>query len=608
LVASIRVRDDFGVLLLMMASAAAMACFVASDGDLGFHLATGREVLRTGHIPARNVLSYTQPEHVWLLHQWLPGVLFELLWRRFDIAGVIALKMGVVAATWGVAYATACTLGASALAAGLACTAAAMASAFRFEARPYLFTHLTLALSMWCIARALRARAAGADARAAFVAMTLVALVATHVHAGALDSFIVMAIAAVGCLVQPSYARVVGVPRGLAGAKEMLPFVASLLAAAALAAATITAYHPNGIAVLREPFDMGVDTYMSEHLIEFRSPWRLPLAMLYAYWIWLGLTLLTLAVRARTLHAALIGITLAYALLALRFSRMAYASALVSAPIVAAAWTHAPPAFAAHVRPALRKLAFAALLAIAPLYVYRDHSPGVGYSSRVWPRDHFAFIRSHAIRGRAYVSNAWSGPFLGFFYPERTSFFDARLDAYSPEFVRDVFQRVAYGKPGWDAVLDHYKVEIALLRYTTEGELRLQHGAPNLRQRLAADPRWTLVRFDDDGELFVRSAGANAALAAHLGMPCVDPDRRRFTSAPAGCAAALLRAVREEGNRSPALLLTTALALADAGQPAEAVRLADQAVRADPSDPWAQRAQSFAHCIATAAGGCTHPW
>src|ERR1700712_3246419 len=130
-------------LLLLLASVAAMACFESSDGDLGFHLATGRAVLADGAIPKLNLLSFGEPQHPWLLHQWLPAVLFEWLWQHGGVTLLIACKMLLVTATWAVTFASARALGASPLTAAGACLLAAAASSFRFEMRPYLFTHLT---------------------------------------------------------------------------------------------------------------------------------------------------------------------------------------------------------------------------------------------------------------------------------------------------------------------------------------------------------------------------------------------------------------------------------------------------------------------------------
>src|ERR1700712_835083 len=71
--------DRFAAVIVPLV-AAAVSCFWSGGGDLGFHLATGREVLATGKIPTLNLLSFGEPEHAWGLHQWLPAVWFELLY------------------------------------------------------------------------------------------------------------------------------------------------------------------------------------------------------------------------------------------------------------------------------------------------------------------------------------------------------------------------------------------------------------------------------------------------------------------------------------------------------------------------------------------------
>jgi hypothetical protein len=117
------------------------------------------------------------------------------------------------------------------------------------------------------------------------------------------------------------------------------------------------------------------------------------------------------------------------------------------------------------------------------------------------------------------------------------------------------------------------------MRYTTPGEAALQQGQPNLRQRLAADARYALLTFDDDGELFVRRAGANAELARTRALPGIDPDRGLFIADPRAAAAAL-NAELARGNRSLRLRAFAAVAALAAGDP-EPVRRFERELPAD---------------------------
>src|SRR4029079_5670626 len=104
--------------------------------------------------------------------------------------------------------------------------------------------------------------------------------------------------------------------------------------------------------------------------------------------------------------------------------RMTYAFGVVAAPCLALWLDRLRVPALAESGAAGRNAALIALACSAPLYVYRDHAPGFGFAPSVWPLAHYRFIREHALRGHAFVSDAWAGTFLGFFYPERKTFFD----------------------------------------------------------------------------------------------------------------------------------------------------------------------------------------
>ena len=218
-----------------------------------------------------------------------------------------------------------------------------------------------------------------------------------------------MGLFGVGCALEPLRARWLGVePCAPYGLREAGAWSIACLAAVSCTAATLAIYNPWGVRVLSVPFTMASNSYWGAHLIEFRSPWSFPLTMLIAYWLWLAAVVVALIFAARRVHAGLILIASAYAVISLEYVRMVYALAIVSTPLVAAS-----PALGCKRAPALavrRGVAigvFAALVCSAPLYSYRDHAPGFGWSSYAWPRDQFAFIRVHGLRGRSFVSDVW---------------------------------------------------------------------------------------------------------------------------------------------------------------------------------------------------------
>jgi hypothetical protein len=575
--------------LLVFAAVLALAYTEFTDGDLGFHLATGREILSRGRIPDTNVLSYTNPTYPWHLHQWLPGVLFEWLWQRHGTGALQALKVLLVFAIWLVAYATARVMGASREAAALATLWAASAAAFRFELRPYLFTHLALALELWCCAHYLRAceQDAHAGMRKAWGGAVLVPALACHLHAGVIDSWLVLLALSCTALAEPVRARVLAVPSLAPNTPRHAGRLAGALAASvALAALGLELYHPIGARILLFPFDMGSDSYLAEHLVEFRTPLRFPFQALAAYWGLVGSVLTLLLVRRRSLHLFWPALCLGFLLLSLKHVRLVFGFALVVTPVLALGLEP----LLSRLRPALRLGLLAALCAAALVFRYQQAAPGSALSVRTFPPYLFRYLEVNALHGPDYVSDAWAAPLLGRAYPARKAFFDNRFEAYPRRFFLDVYQHIRYGLSGWDKLLDRYGVELVLMRYTTPGEATLQHGKPNLRQRITQDPRWSLVTFDDLGMLVLRQGGSNAAHARAFALPYVDPDSLRFWAAPRLSLPGLRREL-SRGNTSTRLLLLAAQAELDAGNQTEAKRLLSRAAERPDSEELFARLQ-----------------
>ncbi len=588
--------------LVTLASVFAMATFQASDPDLGFHLATGREVLATGRIPATNVLSFAQTEHSWLLHQWAPGVLFELVHRRWGVAAVILTKASIVCLTWAFVLAATRRLGARLAPAGCAVLVGATAAAFRFVERPLLASHLALAVVVWLLALHATPRSGAARWRRStpLVAAALALAVTAHLHAGVLYPALLVFAFSVGTLMDPVAARALRrAPPATAdgsapatGPRGALPLFAVLVGGFSIAAATLALYHPYGARVLGVPFRMGSDTYLYEHIVEFRAPWSFPASYLRTYWI---VALAALSTVVVTLRRGPLARTLAlggFLLLSLRWARLAYALAIVATPWIALEVDRFAGRFRVGRSPLVAGVTLAALACLGPLENWSRFPPGLGYNPHHWPIELFGVLDDLEVRGDVFTSDRWAGPLLGLYYPERRSFFDTRIEAFDAAFIEDEYQAARYGQPGWDATLDRYDVQAVLMAHTSPGEARLQGGEPNLRQFLSHDGRWALVAFDDHGALWVRADGPNAEVAARWEIEGVDPDRPAFFPRPAASAAHLARAV-DRGPASPRLLALAAVAFADSGRSDLAAETLERARRMSPDSPVVEAAESM---------------
>jgi hypothetical protein len=527
-----------------------LACTLARDPDLGFHLATGRAVLGLGHVPGTNVLSYGEPDAVAINQQWLPAVFFELAFRALGIAGPTLVKALMLVGTFALVLRTARLLGARPMPALLACSLGAWGASVRFVERPLLFSNLAVVVTAWCLARlaAEPRRPLGPCLWAGLALCT-----AVHMHAGVVFGFALLVAHALGLLGLGALGR--------AGDRRVAVWLLSTCAAALVVSALVLAlYHPHGLKVLLVPFQMGADPFLHDVLPEFRHPWQVPFTDIAPFWLFVAATVLAVAAVARQVPLAawlplLLGLSLS-----LRHVRFLDLAILLGAPALALALSllveRLGDGRALH-RAALGLTLILGITRIA--HLARTGELGFGFDPRTWPRALLDDADRTGLRGRAFVQDGWAGPFLGLRYPHERVFFHPNFESYSVRFYRDEYLRTRDGEPGWDDRLDRYDVNWVLMKYTSPGERKRQHDQPNLRQRLAGDPRWALVSFDDYGMLFARRASL-VPTSLTLLIEGLDVDRGVFLDGTTRARPGLLALARRgrTSRRLEALLDATA--------------------------------------------------
>ena len=516
-------------LCVVLLGVAALATYEISDPDLGFHLATGRYILQTGSWPDRNVLSFAEPNQPWVLQQGVPAVMFEWLWQRGGAVALIAFKAAVVALTFGLVFLATVALGVRPLLGASVVLVGAWSCAFRFVERPLIFSNLMLAVVVWSLAKGWRAPVG--SRRRWLVSAGLAVATACNLHAGAVFSIILLVVGGGCLLVSPWFVRLrrdreASEP---AGWRASASVAASVLLGLLLAGLVLSLYHPFPLRVLEVPFTMGADAFLAEHLIEFRPPWRFPLVVMKGYWLFLGTGLLLIAINVRRIALPLWAAALVFALFSLKFVRFADAHAIVAAPVIGLGLELVVARVS--LRPAIAFSSLAMAMAVMVFDNWSLRPLAADFSPHAFGTAMLERVGSWKLAGPAYVSDGWAGPFLAHYYPEQRVYFFPAFDAFSPALYRE-YVDIRYGRPGWRQKLDQYGIELVVLKYTSPNERAYQGGSENLRQHLVREPDWRLVAFDDLGEIFVRTTGANAAVAQQRGISGLDPDRMRIVGDP----------------------------------------------------------------------------
>lgn len=569
-----------------------LACIDVGNRDIGFHVATGRAIDLLGAVPRTNVLSYTNPEHPWILHQWIPAYLYHRMDQAFGPAGLVAVKALVVWATftflWLALRRRATTWGGAALWFALAASAAFP----RFLVRPFVFSMLGLAVLLWGLTFA---PAAGTRLREwrPFLIITTTAVALTSIlHAGFVYLWIVALAWAAGVGVDAVVPRPDRDPDRWRRVGLVAGWLVLMGAASAL---LLTLANPYGVEVLLLPFRFSTDTWFHAHLVEYRPPPFLP-ALFPGLWgaLFLGGVVLAGSALVRARRGGLGGAHVfgllalgAYSWLVLKHQRIMYPYALVAA-YVAAPWTDD---LITLLRGRARRVAVGVVVAVAvalsgySLHLWATHgSPGFGLDERHHPARLLDFVESEGLPDPTFVSDAWGGTWLWAFYPERRAFVDNRLEAYPFEFYKEVYQSIRYGEEGWEEKLAGYGVKTAIFKYGTKGELHFLEGRPSIRQRMLEDEDWRLVYWDDLGQVFVRRDAVPPGCDRCTDTRHFDPDRMEGSRPTIHLVAGEAREVLEKSG--PSVRAYTALIMGHwvMGERNQAVLILDEALEAFPGN------------------------
>jgi len=498
---------------------AALLLFVAglslrpmAESDLFFHLKAGQEILARHGLPGRNLYSFTAPDYPDLDTSWLAEVGAAAVFSLGGFPAVVAVKTMVLLLAFAGAYGICRRRGAGAVASALALAAAAFVGRDRFVERPHIFSLAGAVATLGAI-DAMPERRGGAAVRAAAWFLAAVVLWA-NLHAGVFVAPVLVGAAAVATG---------GIGRDWAGARRL-----ALLAAGA------------ALATLATPVGWGLIRYLHLHLVlpalhpvdEFRAPtWLSDGALvIYAGTFVAAATFLVATGEgvARRQTLTRLASVLPLGILAAHSVRFGADFALVAAPVLAIAATGAGdrltlrlaprhPGVAQLLRSPLPAVATAALLigfSVAPHLAAGSTSGGgfgIGLDTRELPLGAIAFANDNGLRERMY-NDFEIGSYLLFEpvggYPRGRVFVDPRLPAYPPEMHR-LLGRSDLSRAEWQAAMDHYGVDSALLAYA------------GINRRVAWwDPaRWALVFSGGDARVFVRRLPRFAALIAAHEIP-----------------------------------------------------------------------------------------
>jgi tetratricopeptide (TPR) repeat protein len=439
------------------------------ETDLFFRLASGEQLLRTGHILHRNLFSFTFPDAAYLDSAWLFDTSVALLYRLGGFPTIVIAKTLVVVLIAAVAYRICRRQGASAFASSLALALAFWCVRERLVERPHVFSLLGDVVVLGFLPTI------ETGCRRAWILIPLVALWA-NLHAGAFLATVLLGLAAAGACFDRVQPRVC-----------LRFFTFAVLSLLALGAT------PVGAGIVRYlAFHVGI--FDLHPVDEFRSlTWRSDAPfVLFA----LGSLLLLALARRQTWQLRLPALgMLALGAWHIRFGADAI---LILAVVAAPSLSHLAERFEQTHARSLQAAFLAALVFAALVPRIAEASRGgrffaIGLDESALPIDAIRFVEKHRLRERMYNDFETGAYLLWQGYPRYHVFVDPRLPAYPVRF-HGLLGRMDLSREEWSQAMEDLGVESALLDYA----------GINRRVALWDPERWALVFRAKDSRVFVR--------------------------------------------------------------------------------------------------------
>jgi hypothetical protein len=477
-----------------------------ADPDLWGHLVFGRLILTHGHLPPRDIYSYSATGLPWHDHEWLSEVVLALCWSGLGVVGLKLMKLAATAATITLLAMGAAETGAPISLQLIVLTTGALAIAPMIQFRPQLFDFIALSALLLLLARECYRRAGRL-----WLAIPLFALWA-NLHGG---FFVGLAVLAV-------YTAVTAIEDLAAGEGIKRAIHLSGVTAGCVLA---TLLNPDGVGnwftvmhTLGNPLTRAMVSEWQPLLFKIAEEWHKSpkTAINFALVIVPFAALVTcFALRPRGGDLALVVIAAmmgAAAYLAVR--NMALAVIATITPLCRhAALALDATRFGDTAAPAPRRRSHEILvgaIALAIAFATGLFSPRLpdGYPQ---PRGAIEFMQAERLHGNVLDDFGWGEYLIFHLAPESRVFIDSRYDMVYPQAVLADYLDFFLVRPRAAAVLGAYPHDFVLLRVASPPY-----------SFMMAQPGWQIVYRDKVAALFAR---ANSPAALLHGMRIRHPPR-----------------------------------------------------------------------------------
>jgi hypothetical protein len=446
------------------------------DSDTGWHIRNGEAIVRTLAAPSTDSFSYTRAGQPWFAWEWLSDAVFGEAYRFGGLAAVAFIaSLAIAFAAWG-AVRLALSLGANLFAAVAAVVVLLGVTSIHWLARPHVFSWLLALVFVSVAEHARRGRLQG------LYGLPVLACLWANVH----GSF----------LLGPAILLIYGIV-------EPVPAIRTRTMAAGLFTLLATFVNPYGWRLHEHVFTYLQDSYLMDHISEFRSfSFHSPGAWYVEAFLFMTVAAIIAFLRQRAFGPALLAVALLH--ISLYSARHLATAAVLLLPLAAAALTREAESFR-RLRPLLdysnrlraidRRIvgivpAILVLIAAFAGVTTLARRGSVGFSPRIFPVRAVEFLEANNVEGRIFARDQWGGYLIFRSAGQSKVFIDGRSDFYGRQFL-ETYAQVADVKAQWSTVLKQYDVELVLIPP--------EHALASV---LALSPEWRRIYSDPVAAIF----------------------------------------------------------------------------------------------------------
>jgi hypothetical protein len=489
------VTDLIFILLLFSFAFGVLAPRLLWDGDIGWHIRDGQNILTTHSIPRVDSFSATMSGRTWYAWEWLYDALIAVIYNRLELSGVVYFSAVVIATTLAIVFRFSLRRGGGLVPTIILFLIGTVACSIHFLARPHVVGWLITVVWLWILDSSYRQALDGKFDRRLYWLPLLMVLWA-NLHGGFVLGLVLLGIylAADGL----HWLRCRTAQRAFA-AKH-----AGVLAVVLASSGLTSMINPYGYHLHVHVYRYLTDRFLMQHIDEFRAPSLRGLpAQAFALLVLFGiLGLVRVRGRVRWADALLM---LFAAVSGFSAARNIPISAMLLIVVAAPLWSRSggeagrgtrlrarvdqmnrmESQLAGHIWPAVVVLAG---LVICFQQEKWFHRPVIKahFDEQRFPVRATDFLQQSGSHEPIFSLDSWGGYLIYRLYPEPKVFIDDRHDFYGDAILQE-YLKVLHLESGWENVLDGWKVDVVLMptKSKVAGTLEARGWAVSYRDSVA---------------------------------------------------------------------------------------------------------------------------